>query len=311
MDLGCEKVKKEIFMVADMHTKQNREKRVHGERIPIPVSGRDVETAFYRADSKDAPTLFTAFGGGFVMGGCALDDNMWTSISRDAQVNIISIGYRKTPEYQFPAALDDVYETMCCICEHAEEYGINPEKAAIMGASAGGNLAAAATLMDRRNGTDYIKLLILNYPYLDLATPPEKKGHQGGEIFLYRLFPELYASEDELRNPLVSPLYAGSQELEKLPPVYITVAGDDVLQDEGKAFADKICDAGGKAEVNTAEKMPHGYLETWFNLTDPEANPATMFLPEETKLLYENGKLEKEEQKTCEFIKRAIRDTFN
>ena len=56
---------------------------------------------------------------------------------------------------------------------------------------------------------------------------------------------------------------------------------------------------------------PHGYLETWFNLTDPEANPATMFLPEETKLLYENGKLEKEEQKTCEFIKRAIRDTFN
>lgn len=311
MDPGYEKVKKEILMVADMHTKQNREKRVHGERILIPVSGRDVETVFYRADSKDAPTLFTAFGGGFVMGGCALDDNMWTSISRDAQVNIISIGYRKTPEYQFPAALNDVYETMCYICGHSEEYGINPEKAVIMGASAGGNLAASATLLDRRNGTDHIKLLILNYPYLDLATRPEAKGHQDGEIFLYSLFPALYAPDEKLKDPLVSPVYAETEVLRNMPPVYITAAGNDVLQKEEKDFAEKIREAGGKATFSTAEGMPHGYLETWFNLTDPDADPKNMFLPEETKILYENGKLKEESQKTCDFIKTAIRDTFD
>lgn len=180
----------------------------------------------------------------------------------------------------------------------------------MMGASAGGNLAAAATLLDRRNESNYIKLLILNYPYLDLATDPEEKGHKSDEILSYRLFAELYAEPERRKDSMISPVYASTEELENFPPVYIITAGDDVLRREGEKFADRVRNSGGKVQTYNAIGMPHGYLETWFKVTGDESDTENVFWAGNLKQLYENGKLRIEVERTCAFIKEAIEDTF-
>lgn len=308
MNTGFESVKKEIAFVSELHTKQNAEKAVHGRRIHFPSDGTMLEAILYYRDSN-CPTIATAFGGGFVLGGCALDDRMWTDLSETLQVNIFSIGYRKTPVYQFPTALNDVYNGVCWLWENAGELEICPDKIAVMGASAGGNLAAGAAILDTINGTHHIKAQILNYPYLDLATDPAEKGHPEDEYNMYRLFPELYVPEEERKNPLASPVYAAG-ELTGLPLAYITVAGSDTLRREGTLYAEKLRAAGVKTELAIAQDMPHGYLESWYNLTDPEQEQDTGFFPGNLLELYRDGALRREAEKTRDFIMKAINDTF-
>lgn len=300
--------KEEIIQVAKLHNEQNKSRNVSGERITYKLKDRQLEAVLYRTDSS-CPTIFTAFGGGFVLGGCALDDHMWSELSRMSNVNIISIGYRKAPEHPFPAALEDVYGTVCYFCEHGSEYGINVEKTAVMGASAGGNLALAAAQMDRQKHTRHIRTVILNYPYLDLAADPAEKGHPAEEELMYRLFPEFYAAGQDLQNPLISPLYMTEEQLRMLPPVYLTAAGADVLAKEAERFAQQLAAAGGTVSFRKAEGMPHGYLEFWFQTTD-QAFDGKSQIPGMEKLL-QNGSLEVQAQKTCGFIKQALDREFN
>lgn len=312
METKIKKLKDEITTVGSIHSERNRIKTIHGERVRVPLDdGCEIEAVIYRY-STDAPTLYTAFGGGFVMGGCALDDHMWISLSREMKANIISIGYRKAPEYKFPTALTDVYRAICWFTEYARKYQINPDKIGVMGASAGGNLAAAATILDRRYKTNYIRFLILNYPYLDLSTEPKDKGYEGDEDTLYQLFPELYLPvEVNRKDPLVSPVYTETELLKDFPETFITLAGNDPLYREGEKFGERINQAGGKAFMMIAEDMPHGYLETWFNLTDPEQDPDQVYISDNLKILYDNGKMESECKKICTFISEAVKHRFN
>lgn len=303
-----DRFKEEIIQVAQLHNEQNQSRKVSGERIDFELPGRRLEAVLYRRDFS-CPTVFTAFGGGFVLGGCALDDYMWSELSRMSNVNIISIGYRKAPEHPYPAALEDVYGTVCYFCEHASEYGLDAEKTAVMGASAGGNLALAAALLDGQKHTRHIRTVILNYPYLDLATDPAEKGHSAEERLMYRLFPELYAAGQDLRNPLISPLYMTEEQLRMLPPVYLTAAGVDILGKEAERFAQQLGAAGGKVFFRKAEGMPHGYLEFWFQALDPAYDGKSQ-IPGMEELL-QNGCLETEAEKTCDFIKQAVYREFN
>ena len=309
MSHSYEEFVKEICFVSKMQEQQNVEKQVHGERVTFPSDGTQLEAILYRSGKQNAVTIVSAFGGGFVMGGCALDDHMWTSLSRELGVNIVSIGYRKTPDYRFPVAVHDVYNGLCWFAEHAEDYGLCADRFAVMGASAGGNLAAGAAMLDRMSGTDHVRLQILNYPYLDLYTAPEKKGHPEDELNMYRLFPELYAAAELRKEPLVSPIYA-SDELKGLPPAYITVAGDDALRHEGALYAEKLKNAGVPVQCATAESMSHGYLEMWYNLTDDQRGEGEGFFPENMIELFKSGALEREAENTVGFIKKSLYDVF-
>lgn len=238
-----------------------------------------------------------------------MDDHMWTDLSETLRVNILSVGYRKTPEYQFPVPVYDVYHAVCWLWKNAAELGLNPDRIAVMGASAGGNLAATSAILDTQKGTHYIKAQILNYPYLDLVVDPKEKGHPDDELPMYRLFTELYAPVEKRGEPLASPVYA-SGELEGLPPAYITVAGVDALRPEGMLYAEKLRAAGVKTELSVAQDMPHGYLEAWYNLTEDGASQDTGFFPGNLLELYQNGVLRREAEKTRTFIMKAINDTF-
>ncbi|MBQ9328998.1 MAG: alpha/beta hydrolase [Solobacterium sp.] len=309
MSQSFEEFVKEICFVSKMQDQHNAEKELRGERVSFPSDGAQIEAILYKTPQPDAVTIVTAYGGGFVMGGCATDDHMWASLSDRLGANIVSIGYRKAPDFPFPTAMHDVYNGLCWVADHAVEYGLNAEKLVVMGASAGGNLAATASILDHMRGTNHVKLQILHYPYIDLDTDPAVKGHAESELAIYRLFAELYAPKDMRRNPMVSPLYA-KDELHGLPPAWIITAGNDPLQREGMQYGENMKKAGNEVHIFSADEMPHGYFEGWFSLTDDRLPEGEVFYPGNTMELFHNGKLESETDKTVNIISQAFLDVF-
>ncbi len=276
-----------------------------GKRMRIPLKGREIEVVYYKADKKNAPVIFGAYGGGFIMGGCAYDNLLWKTISKEYECNVISIGYRKAPDYRFPCALHDVYNTICYFMEHAWEFDFDKEKAMTFGSSAGANLATAAALLDRQKGTNYIKTQILNYPYLDLATDPEEKGHGDQELLMYYLFPDQYVNDKtELKNPLVSPVYAAQEELSGMPKTIIVCGENDRLHIEGEKYADMLKESGVEVYCQTFSGMEHGFIEFYFyhQYTTIDQSFGTDRMKEDFK----SGKLSETAKSAIRFIKAHL-----
>lgn len=289
----------QMHNMAMEQTIRNRDCRVDGKRVVIPLEGRDIETIIY-CKNPTAPIVFCAYGGGFVMGACALDNNLWNTLHEKFDVTIISIGYRRAPKYPFPSGLSDVYDSIAYIEEHQKDFGLDSNDFSVYGNSAGGNLVTGVCRLDLKlGGKLHLKRQILNYPYCDVATKPEEKGHCGQEIFMYEMFRNDYCARDELTLPLVSPVYSEVQELIGMPRTIITLAGDDPLHAEGARYAYKLRAAGVEVDLHTADGMGHGYTEIWFQGMNGRLSDI-----EKKKML--DGSMERESMKTIEYIKSKI-----
>ena len=297
--------KAEFSGVAAMQGTINQSVPVNGQRVWIPLDGREIEVVIYRQEDVNAPVLFCSYGGGFVMGGCAIDNLMWKTVAERFGCTLISIGYRRAPEFHFPCAVFDVYDTVCYFAEHAAEYQLNKEKFMVFGASAGANLSTAASILDNLNGTHYIKKQILNYPYLDLATDPADKGHHMGEILMYYFFPEAYpATPDDLKNPLLSPVYATSKELQGLPETIMVCGENDALRQEGERYLKMLSENGVKTYYMVADGMEHGFIEFNFSLQYTPLEQS--FCSDATKENFKNGKLAQETERALAFIESIL-----
>lgn len=278
-------------------TKMNARIHPHGTRIAIPLEGRTNEAVFYPAARPHAPVLFGMHGGGFLLGGCALDDAMWTAMQKTLDVNIFSIGYRKTPDYAYPCALDDVYESILYLCEKGTEYDFDRNDINVFGNSAGATLATAFCLLAARNHALNIHRQILNYPFLDLLTDPKEKGDPEEELAVSRLYNSLYVADADASDPLISPLFASPQEYAQLPEAVLTFCENDTLRAEGEHYAEKLKAAGVTVYSRLAKDMPHAFFEVAFS-----AGPDSP----EWKALRTSGRLGKETDATLAFIKEHM-----
>lgn len=296
-----ETMKSEIANVAAMQKKQNSEMEVNGKRIVLPLNGRNIEAILYKGGQEDSPLVFATFGGGFIMGGCALDNEMWSDLSKRLKWNILSIGYRTAPENIFPAACDDAYDAMCYFRLHQKEYGINTEIYYTYGASAGGNLATVTTMRDAKNDKCISKQFLF-YPYLDLLTDPQKKGHPDDELYSYYLFQKSYVPNSIIRNnPYASPIEADRETLALMPETIIVTAENDTLRHEDEIYRDKLTQAGINVHYLMCEKVEHGFIEQNYSLpTLPKEIRDN--LPGHASELFEAGIIQSAAKKTLEFI---------
>lgn len=239
---------------------------IKGERHVIPLSGRDIEMAYYPGEHENAPLIIGLHGGGFVFGGSAMDDNMWVTVSKELGVNVASLDYRKCPDYRWPAPVEDVYECACYLKEHSAEYGFDPEQMSVMGFSAGANLAATACIYAKQQGKDLYKYQLLIYPCIDLFSDPATKGEERSFDPLQLIaFNEMYVDEKDAKNPLASPVFAAKENLEGLPCAIVAVAEKDELKNEGILYAKMLEEAGVSVSCELFEKMPHGYFESRYS----------------------------------------------
>jgi acetyl esterase len=208
------------------------------------------------------PGLVYFHGGGFVIGNLDTHEGFCRMLANESGCRVISVDYRLAPEHKFPAAVEDAYAATKWVAEHAATLGIDPNRIAVGGDSAGGNLAALVCQLAKKTGGPKIALQILFCAGTDLAGETESHRAFAEGYFLeeasIRWFMNQYCPPGMDRSdPRASPLRAA--DLAGLPPAHIHTAAFDPLRDEGKAYADRLERAGVKVRYTCHEGMIHHF----------------------------------------------------
>ena len=183
-------------------------------------------------------------GGGWVAGDLDTHDGVCRRLANASVCRVISVDYRLAPEHPFPAAIEDARAAVAAVFDDAEAFGIDPRRLGVAGDSAGGGLAAAVCQMARRGGLQ-IAFQLLICPILDVSAESASRVELAEGYFLSRATLErdldLYDPGDRA-DPRVSPLRAG--DVAGLPPAFIHTAEFDPFRDEGRAYAQRLKEAG-------------------------------------------------------------------
>jgi acetyl esterase len=226
-----------------------------GHAIPIRIY-RPAETGVYNA-------LLHLHGGGWVGGAMANDDARCHATSTRANIVVVSVAYRLAPDHKFPAGLEDSYAALLWLHAHAAAIGINPQGIGISGSSAGGNLAAATTLLARDRNGPPVKFQLLAYPICDTSmSQPSYTENADAPLLTARMMRWFLAqyipAGANPRDPLIAPLQA--PDLRGLPEALILTAECDPLRDEAMDYAAKLRAAGVEATSICYPGMVHGFL---------------------------------------------------
>lgn len=240
----------------------------------------DVQVEERQIDGQDAPLALRIYtprpvvagprgivlychGGGFVLGDLDAYDSVCRTICHDSDCVVVSVDYRLAPEHPFPAAVEDCYAALTWAAANAAGLGSDPQRLAVCGDSAGGNLAAVLALLARESGPA-IRFQILIYP-VTTAAPGDLPSHtQFGEGYVLslkamRYFSGLYFGE-EAKAPDFrgAPLLATN--LVGLPPALILVGGYDLLHDDSVVYADRLTEAGVPVTLVEYRGLSHGFI---------------------------------------------------
>ncbi|AIC71735.1 esterase [Mycobacteroides abscessus subsp. massiliense str. GO 06] len=202
-------------------------------------------------------------GGGWVIGDLETHDQPCRQTCRDAGVSVLSVDYRLAPEHKAPAAAQDCLAAYLWAVEHAGDLGVAPDRIAVGGDSAGGNLAAVVAQQARDTGAQLPLLQFLIYPAVDFTVRRPSRDLFAEGFFLTKAAMDgfeshyLDGSDVDKADPQVSPILAA--DLAGLPPALITTAGFDPLRDEGNEYAAKLRAAGVPVDLRVQGPLIHGF----------------------------------------------------
>lgn len=238
--------------------------------VPAPdTTGMEIEDRTVAADPDVAVRIYRPHqaqgaivwlhGGGFVMGDLDTEHSAATWVADGSGTVVISVGYRRAPEHRFPAALDDAYAVLSWTAGHAADLGIDPERIAVGGHSAGAGLAAAVALRARDQHGPPIRFQLLNQPELDDRQETWSARHFTDTHWMNR--DKIAATwRHYLGSGPASPYAAPARaaDLSGLPPAYIATAEVDPLRDEGIDYALRLLQAGVSVELHQWPGTFHG-----------------------------------------------------
>jgi acetyl esterase len=232
--------------------------------IAIPAEHGDIPATLYTPADLPGPSGLLVYfhGGGFTVGSRVSHDPVARCLASQASVQVLSVEYRRAPEHPFPVPVQDAIAAFEYAHRKATELGADPDRIAVGGDSAGGNLAAVTAQHAVRSGGAVPAFQLLMYPPTDLSTRrPSRDLFAECSTFTERNLRWVMANYippgTDLRDPRLSPLHG---DVADLPPAYIASAGFDPLRDEGEAYADKLRAGGVPVSVSRQADLPHGYL---------------------------------------------------
>jgi acetyl esterase/lipase len=244
----------------------------------VTQDGQTVDLTIVRPSGvkKTLPVFMFFHGGGWVLGDFPTHERFVRDLVVGSGAAAAFVNYMPSPEAHYPVAINQAYAATKWVAEHGDEIYVDGKRLAVVGNSVGGNMAAVVALMAKDKGGPAIKLQVLMWPVTD-ANFETASYHQFGEgSFLTRnmmmWFWDNYATDASQRAEIyASPLRATTDELKGLPPALVQVAENDVLRDEGEAYARKL-DAAG---VDVAATRCNGMIHDWGLLNALSQVPGT------------------------------------
>jgi acetyl esterase/lipase len=232
--------------------------------IPAPPDAPELTVRVYRPTGVEPPlpAVLYIHGGGFCVGSLESEHMGALQTAQKARALIVSVDYRLAPEHPFPAGIEDCYAALVWMSSRADELGIDRDRVAVMGGSAGGGLAAGLALMARDRKGPRLCFQVLNIPELDdrLETPSMRAftdtplWNRPNAIVSWR-----YYLGDALGGDVSA--YAAparAQDLSGLPPAYVSTMEYDPLRDEGLIYATRMLQQGVSVELHQFPGTFHG-----------------------------------------------------
>ncbi|MFF3935467.1 alpha/beta hydrolase [Streptomyces phaeofaciens] len=257
-----------IAMLADLDLTAGGAFEVEDRSVPGPEGSPEISLLICRptapAPARPRPVVYHVHGGGMVIGTNRVGVDFALDWARELDMVVVSVEYRLAPEHPHPAPVEDVYAGLLWTAEHAKELGGDPERIVIAGASAGGGLTAALALLLRdRGGPRPIGQLLL-CPMLDDRNDTPSAHQMAGLGVWDRTANETgwTALLGERRGgPDVSPYAAPAraEDLSALPPAFLDVGSAETFRDEVVAYASRLWQAGGIAELHVWPGGFHGF----------------------------------------------------
>jgi acetyl esterase len=217
--------------------------------FPVGPTG-SVRIRIVRPEAKGLlPVVFHIHGGGWILGDKNTHDRLTRELAVGANSAVIFVDYDRSPEAHYPTAIEQAYASILYVVEHAHELRVDASRMAIFGDSVGGNMSAALMLMVKDRRGPRFALQVLFYPVTDanFETGSYKEFANGPWLTKKAMqwFWDAYLPDAEARNrPTAAPLNASIEQLKGLPDALVAVDENDVLRDEGEAYARKLSQAG-------------------------------------------------------------------
>jgi len=235
------------------------------ERL-ISQNGYDVNIHITKpVGAKDnAPVFIFIHGGGWVLGDYPTHRRLVRDLVVESGAVAVFPDYTPSPEAQYPTAINQVYAATQWVAENGSEIGVNGKNLVVAGNSVGGNMTAVTAIMAKLNNGPHIKAQILLWPVTDANFETGSYNAFAEERFLtknmMKWFWDNYLPGEAKRSEiLASPLQATLEQLQGLPPALVQTAENDVLRDEGEAYARKLNEAGVKVTLTRYGGLIHDY----------------------------------------------------
>jgi len=234
--------------------------------VPGPDGAPDVQLLVCRpAGATTAlPGVYFVHGGGMVLGDNRSGVDEALDWAQELGLVVVSVEYRLAPETPHPGPVEDCYAGLVWTAAHAAELGLDPDRLVVAGVSAGGGLGAALALMARDRGGPALAGQLLVYPMLDDRNDSPSAvqmgdtgtwGRTANDTGWTALLGEARGGPDV--SPYAAP--ARAQDLSGLPPAFVDVASAENFRDEDVAYATRIWQAGGRAELHVWPGGFHGF----------------------------------------------------
>jgi acetyl esterase len=254
--------------------------------VTVPAEGGDVRVLIIKPRGADAqlPVVLYMHGGGWILGSASSHGRLAAELAVAADAAVAFIDYALAPEARYPVQIEQCYAVARWVVEQGESHGLDSSRIAVAGDSAGGNMATVLCIMAKQRGDVSFVQQSMYYPMTDALTSEDSESYQlfkdgpYGDAETMEWFWMSYLPDEDLRvESTVSPLRATLDALKGLPPALVIVDENDILRDQGEAYATKLRDA----DVPTACVRFNGTMHDFMMLSalrETETTRAAMSL---------------------------------
>lgn len=280
-ELGVEGARK---LLDDVQSAPVEKPDVNEKWITVPATVGDVRVRIVKPVGASAPggtpdllpTILYVHGGGWILGGTTTHDRLVRELAVGVGAAVVFVEYTRSPEAQYPVAIEQAYATAQWIVRDGASEGLDASRLAVAGDSVGGNMTAALTILAKQRGDVTFVHQSLYYPVTDAAqsTASYREFAHGPHLTAKAMawFWDAYLPDFDRRGEITaSPLRATTEDLAGLPEAFVVIDENDVLRDEGEAYARNLTAAG----VPTTSVRYNGTIHDFMMLNPLRATAAT------------------------------------